>query len=69
MPKRKTRKGRGKGSLADARFARLEPRHTFEPVDHPNHTKGECKGWKTCKSWYVDLANGWCMYHWDIGKE
>ena len=70
MTKRKTRKARLKeGSSADARFARLEPRHTFVPVEHPDHTRGTCKGYRTCKQWYVDLANGWCIYHWDLGKE
>ena len=33
----------------------------------PDHTIGECKLSYSCKQFNVDLANGFCVEHWDRG--
>ena len=33
----------------------------------PEHTIGDCIRWKNCKSFKVDLGNGYCVTCWDRG--
>lgn len=35
----------------------------------PIHTTGQCLGHESCSNMMVDLANGWCVDHWDKGKQ
>ena len=35
----------------------------------PIHTTGKCFGYESCSNMMVDLANGWCVDHWDKGKQ
>jgi len=33
----------------------------------PEHTVGNCVRWEKCKSFNIDLGNGYCVKCWDKG--
>ena len=57
--------------LGDAKSIRYEIPdicgNDIEKVDLPTASIGTCKGAKACGYREVDLADGWCVRHWDRG--
>jgi hypothetical protein len=78
MSTSKRRKGKGKGSkanvgTAEKRRLRSYQRHDYSkydpsPIEKIVYSIGQCIGFGNCKEGYAELANGWCVKHWDLGK-
>lgn len=56
------------GQSVGAQRVREQPVPSWgSPVSMPVHTVGECRGLRTCGQYRTDLADGWCVAHWDSG--
>ena len=60
----------GEGSQGNVRYVKDQPVPSWQPsqVELPQVSVGTCKGVKQCKEWRTELADGWCMRHWDVGR-
>ena len=64
----KTKHGKGSSTVKSERVrsANAELQRSYQRVELPVETVGECKYSLTCNQFTAVLGNGLCEYHWDI---
>ena len=55
-------------SSEDAQLVKRPPPQSWHNAKLPIESYGTCRRVQWCGNWSVELANGFCVDHWDAGR-